>query len=128
MASGERGSGRFGGESSGKSDVWKYFDKSADGKKAECKLCLQLYLKKGLSIATIDRLLGAVRNLVGHFHHSVVASEALKKWQEQMGNPQKKLVQDVATRWNSSLDMLESLLAARWPITAVLSGHHILQL
>ncbi len=39
MASGEHGSGRFGGESSGKSDVWKYFDKSADRKKAECKLC-----------------------------------------------------------------------------------------
>ena len=26
MASGEHGSGRFGVESSGKSDVWKYFD------------------------------------------------------------------------------------------------------
>ena len=31
MASGEHSSGRFGGVSSGKSDVWKYFDKSADG-------------------------------------------------------------------------------------------------
>ena len=35
MASGEHGSGRFGGVSSGKSDVWKYFDKSTDGKKAK---------------------------------------------------------------------------------------------
>ena len=39
LASGEHGSEHFGNESSGKSDVWKYFDKSADGKKAECKLC-----------------------------------------------------------------------------------------
>ena len=30
--------------------------------------CLQLCLKEGLSIATIDRLLGAARKLVGHFH------------------------------------------------------------
>ena len=37
MASGGDGSGRFGGESSGKSDVWKYSDKSADGKKAELR-------------------------------------------------------------------------------------------
>ena len=87
--------------------------------------CLQLCLKEGLSIATIDRLLGAAQKLVGHFHHSVVASEALKKWKEQMGNPQKKLVQDVATRWNSSLHMLESLLEARWPITAVLSDEAV---
>ena len=82
---------------------------------------LQLCLKEGLSIGTIDRLLGAAWKLVGHFHHSLVASEALKKRQERMGNPQKKLVQDVATRWNSSLHMLESLHEARWPITAVLS-------
>ena len=47
MASGEHGSGRFGGESSGKSDVWKYFDKSADGKKAECKLCSKVLAYHG---------------------------------------------------------------------------------
>ena len=51
----------------------------------------------------------------------MVATEALKKRQEQMGNPQKKLVQDVATQWNSSLHMLERLLETIWPITAVLS-------
>ena len=47
MASGEHGSGRFGGESSGKSDVWKYFDKCADGKKAECKLCSKVLAYHG---------------------------------------------------------------------------------
>ena len=42
-----------------------------------------------------------------------------------MGNPQQKLVQDVATQWNSSLHMLERLLEARWPITAVLSDEAV---
>ena len=47
MASEKHGSGRFGGESSGKSDVWKYFDKSADLKKAECKLCSKVLAYHG---------------------------------------------------------------------------------
>ena len=87
--------------------------------------CLQLCLKEGLSITAIDRLLEAARKLVGHFHHSVVATEALKKWQEQMGDTQKKLVQDVATRLNSSLHMLERLLVTRWSIIAVLSDEAV---
>ena len=50
--------------------------------------CLQLCLKEGLSIATIDSLCGSARKLVGYFHHSVVAPQALKKWQKQMGSPE----------------------------------------
>ena len=87
--------------------------------------CLQLCLKERLSITAIDRLLGAAQKLVGHFHHSVVATEVLKKRQDQMGDTQKKIVQDVATRWNSSLHMLECLLVTRWPITAVLSDEAV---
>ena len=47
MATGKHSSGRFGGERSGKSDMWKYFNKSADGKKAECKLCLKVLVYHG---------------------------------------------------------------------------------
>ena len=47
LASEEHGSGRFGGERSGKSDMWKYFDKSADGKMAECKLCSKVLAYHG---------------------------------------------------------------------------------
>ncbi len=83
--------------------------------------CLQLYLKAGLSISGIDRLIGVARKLVGHFRHSVVASEELKRRQAQMKVAEKKLIQDCATRWNSSFYMLERLLEMRWPVTAVLS-------
>ena len=87
--------------------------------------CLQLCLKAGFSINAIDRLVGAARKLVGHFNHSVVASEQLKRRQAQMGNREKKLVQECATRWNSTFYMLERLLEMRWPVSAVLSDEQI---
>lgn len=37
--------------------------------------CLKLCLKAGLGIAAMDILLDAARKLVGHFSHSVVATE-----------------------------------------------------
>ena len=83
--------------------------------------CLQLCLKAALSINAVDQLLGAARKLVGHFKHSIVATEELKRRQTQMEVAQKKLIQDCATRWNSAFYMLERLVEMRWPICAVLS-------
>jgi len=87
--------------------------------------CLQLCLKAGLSISAIDRLIGAVRKLVGHFNHSVIAAEELMRRKAQMQIREKKLVQEVATRWNSSFYMLERLLEMRWPVSAVLSDERV---
>ena len=42
---------------------------------------LQLCLNPGLAINSIDRLVKAARKLVGHFKHSVLATEELKKRQ-----------------------------------------------
>ena len=83
--------------------------------------CLQLCLKAGLSINIIDRLTGAARKLVGHFKHSVLACEELKKRQVQMELPEHKLIQDCETRWNSTYYMLKRLVEMRWPVSAVLS-------
>ena len=95
----------------------KILDERLGWKSQHCTAhCLQLCLKSGLGISTIDRLLGAARKLVAHFHHSVVASEGLKSKQQQMGVDCKKLVTSCATRWNSSYLMLERLLKLRWPI------------
>ena len=69
----------------------------------------------------ISRLLEAGQKLVGHFKHSVEATEELKRRQVQMETGSKKLIQDCATRWNSSFYMLEHLVEMRWPISAVLS-------
>ena len=83
---------------------------------------LQLCLKCGFDIPVISRLLAAAWKLVGHFNHSVIATEALKKKQEQIGDGDKfkKLVRDCQTRWNSSFFMLQRLLKLWRLITAVL--------
>uniref|UniRef100_A0A1X7U5L1 Uncharacterized protein n=1 Tax=Amphimedon queenslandica TaxID=400682 RepID=A0A1X7U5L1_AMPQE len=87
--------------------------------------CLQLCLKPGFEIAAISRLMSPARKFIGHFNHSVVATEALKKKQQQMSTDSnckfKKLMKDCPTRWNSSFLMLQHLIELRWPITAVLA-------
>ena len=76
--------------------------------------CLQLCVNSSLALAPISRMIAVARKIVGHFRHSTLATGALTKRQEMMQIPVKKLQQDVATCWNSSLLMLESLLHSRW--------------
>ncbi|XP_055035972.2 E3 SUMO-protein ligase ZBED1-like [Misgurnus anguillicaudatus] len=82
---------------------------------------LQLAINDGFKAASINRLIGACSKLVGHFHHSTIASNALKQKQRQLELPSHKLMQYCKTRWNSAADMLARLHEQRWAITAVLS-------
>ena len=86
---------------------------------------LQLCLIPGLAITAIDRLVVAARKLVGHFKHSTLATQELEKRQLQMNIEKKKLINDCATRWNSTFYMLERLIELRWPVTAVLSDDRV---
>lgn len=61
------------------------------------------------------------RTLVGHFKHSVLASEKLRQLQIQMGLSQLKVKQDVSTRWNSSLHMMERLIEIKDPLSAAIT-------
>ena len=63
-------------------------------------------------------MIGAAKKLVGHFKHSVVATEALKNRQSQMGIDKKK---DVMRCY----EMLLRLLEMRWPVSAVLSDETV---
>ncbi|CAM4609835.1 unnamed protein product [Leuciscus chuanchicus] len=65
----------------------------------------------------VSRTVAVARCLVGHFKKGHKAKTGLKKKQVQQKAPEHELIQDVATRWNSTCFMLEQ----RWPITAVLS-------
>lgn len=58
----------------------------------------------------LNSIIKKCRNIVTHFKHSVLAFDKLKAIQEQMGFPLLKVKQDVATRWNSCLLMIERLL------------------
>ena len=54
-----------------------------------------------------------------------MASEALKKKQQQMDVNGRKLVKACVTCWNSSNEMFDRLLKLRWPVTAVLSDEEV---
>ena len=86
---------------------------------------LQLCILAGLKGNAIEKLTAAVKKIVSHFSHSVVATEALKNKQQQMNITAKKLINSCPTRWNSTYEMLECLLKLRWSITAVLSDETI---
>ncbi|KAJ8936829.1 hypothetical protein NQ318_015297 [Aromia moschata] len=55
-------------------------------------------------------LLKQCRDLVTYFKHSALATNELKKCQQLLGLPILKIKQDVVTRWNSTLHMLQRLL------------------
>ena len=62
--------------------------------------------------AMIDTV-GKARKIVGHFSHSCKATAKLEEIQEKKDLPKHRLIQDVATRWNSTFKMLERLYEQR---------------
>ncbi|CAM9622149.1 unnamed protein product [Chrysoparadoxa australica] len=63
--------------------------------------------------AVVKGLLQAGRDLVTHFRHSFNAKRELNKIQEDRTGTSKALVQDVVTRWWSTLDCLARLKELR---------------
>ena len=81
---------------------------------------LQLAVNAGLALNAIARLTAASRKIVGHFKHSTVAMGALTERQKLLKVPEHSLVQDVATRWNSTYFMYERLAEQRVAIYTVI--------
>ncbi|XP_051804464.1 E3 SUMO-protein ligase ZBED1-like isoform X2 [Acanthochromis polyacanthus] len=81
---------------------------------------LNLASQAALKIPSVARLMGRVRQIAAFFHRSTTVSHMLKEKQKLLNLCQHKLVIDVVTRWNSSLDMLECFLEQQPAITATL--------
>lgn len=72
-------------------------------------------------VPDFENILKTCRAIVGHFKMSVVASDKFIKMQQQMNiDKELKLKQDVVTRWNSSLSMIERMLLLKEPLSATM--------
>lgn len=56
---------------------------------------------------SVEDLISKIRSIVTHFKRSNNSSEKLMTYQKNSGVEPKKLIQDVATRWNSTYLMLD---------------------
>ena len=88
---------------------------------------INLASQKAFDVEAADQLLSKVRNMVGFLHRNVRAAEILREKQQllDLGPRTKTLIQDVKTRWNSSLDMLERFVELEPAVTATLSSREI---
>ncbi|XP_063738091.1 zinc finger BED domain-containing protein 4-like [Eleginops maclovinus] len=87
---------------------------------------LQLVVSEGvLSQRSISDIISSGRRIVGHFKHSQLAYSRLHDIQKQLGQTTKRLQQDVPTRWNSSLYMLQSLLEQKLSLSAYAADYEL---
>ncbi len=68
-----------------------------------------------------DSVLAKCRKIVGHFKHSPANTAELKALQVSHGLTEESLVQDVPTRWNSTLEMIRRLQHNKDPLNAALA-------
>ncbi|XP_035993655.1 zinc finger BED domain-containing protein 1-like [Fundulus heteroclitus] len=75
--------------------------------------CIAHMLQRSINVSLSDsgftNVLAKCRKIVGHFRHSAANSMELKAQQAALGQQQEPLIQDVPTRWNSTLEMIKRL-------------------
>lgn len=88
---------------------------------------VNLATQAGLCVARVARLLGRVRRVTAFFHRSLTAAALLTSKQKLLELPPHKLIMDVTTRWNSTLDMLVRYLEQQAAIAEALTGPEVRQ-
>ncbi|MBN3302803.1 ZBED4 protein, partial [Amia calva] len=88
---------------------------------------INLATQAGLGVPRVTRSLGRVRRVAAFFHRSSTATAVLMSKQKLLQLPSHKLIMDVTTRWNSTLDMLDRYLEQQAAIAAALTSPEIRQ-
>ncbi|XP_051811092.1 zinc finger BED domain-containing protein 4-like [Acanthochromis polyacanthus] len=87
---------------------------------------LQLAVHEGvLAQRSVADVVAVGRKIVGHFKHSQVASSRLQGVQKELGMQVKRLQQDVATRWNSTFYMMQSLVEQKRALGAYAADYEL---
>ncbi len=73
---------------------------------------LNLASQAGLNVSRVSRLLGRVRKVMAFFHRSATATAVLTEKQKMLEIASHKLIMDVVTRWNSSIEQQAAITAA----------------
>ncbi|XP_026048972.1 zinc finger BED domain-containing protein 1-like [Astatotilapia calliptera] len=82
---------------------------------------LQRTVTVSLNDSTFERALAKCRKIVGHFKHSPANAQELKAQQAAHGHQTEPLVQDVPTRWNSTLEMIKRIQRNKSGLTTILT-------
>ena len=86
---------------------------------------LNLAAQRALKLPTVSRLVGRVRRISTFFHRSTKAKHLFEINQKLLKLPRRKLITDVATRWNSAHDMMERFLEQQAAVHATLLSPEI---
>lgn len=85
---------------------------------------LQLVVKEGISSQrVVGDSIAKLKTCATHFSHSVLAKQRLRAIQKDLGLPQHSIIQDVPTRWNSTLHMLQRMLEQKRALN-LYAGEH----
>lgn len=86
--------------------------------------CVAHILQRTFTVSLADSgfsdALAKCHKIVGHFKHSPANTAELHQEQTRLGQEKEQLIQDVSTRWYSTLDMISRLLKNQEAVTAAL--------
>lgn len=74
----------------------------------------------------VAQMVAASRRIVTHFNHSGLAEQKLKSIQQELNLPNRQLVQDVSTRWNSTYYLMQRLLEQKRAVSLYITDHETL--
>ena len=67
-------------------------------------------VQNGLKTNGVSKIIANVKRIVGHFHRSSLATSMFEKKPQHLNKVKHALINDVPTRWESTLSMIERFL------------------